>query len=132
MKNYPAVLLAVALVPPLVAGCPKTEGGNVPPAQNKTGNVDVKPTPTLGFKVAGTKATAKNNVIDVSVTPGSPNANLAQWCEELLKKNKGKQKLQINFYDGPINKDSLIARFENGKLFDPQRPKRVLVQPKLK
>ena len=48
---------------------------------------------------------------------------------ELAEQNKSKKYLQINFYDGKIENNSLIARFENGKLFDPLRPSRVLVPP---
>jgi hypothetical protein len=128
MKFFRAVVASVALIPALAAGCNKTGTQGEAPATGGTPVAQHKPAPAPSYKVVRISGgTATRTVADVQVSQGSSNALLAKWSQEVAKSIKDKKNLQINFYDGKPDKNTLIARFENGRLFDPQRPGRVLV-----
>jgi hypothetical protein len=128
MKPLKILLFAVAMIPPFLSGCgqPGSQKGDKPVASNQVAAPTGQPAaPT--YKIVGSRAVSNLNVIEVRVSPGSPNAVLAQWSREIMQKNKDRKNVQINFYDAEPGKNALIARYEKGKLFDPLRPGRILV-----
>src|SRR5687768_9730369 len=110
MKQLKILGFAVVIILPIMAGCGQPGSGDKPqtasPGNAAPDTAANSQHVASRYDIVSSRATSKLNVIEVRVSPGSPNASLAQWSREIMQKNENKKNVQINFYDAEPNKNS--------------------------